>query len=97
MNGDERYHTLNLPPHHMGLWDKASLHAVAELFNLRVIATQYDTLLYTDSFTDAFIRKNIGFSKSIAALMRPFLRLYFHMTRKFRLGQGISVIYEKKA
>ncbi|MCU0468845.1 MAG: class I SAM-dependent methyltransferase [Arcicella sp.] len=31
------YHTLNLPPHHMLLWDKNSLSYIAEMFDLEVI------------------------------------------------------------
>lgn len=33
----DRNHTLNMPPHHMGLWDKETVKNVAKLFNLKVI------------------------------------------------------------
>lgn len=31
----DRYHTLNLPPHHMGLWNKAVLEKIATHFSLK--------------------------------------------------------------
>lgn len=31
------FHTLNLPPHHAGLWNKRSLAALAPLFNLKLV------------------------------------------------------------
>jgi SAM-dependent methyltransferase len=32
----DKYHTLNLPPHHMGLWDKQSLKNLQKYFNIRL-------------------------------------------------------------
>jgi len=34
--GHEKYHTLNNPPHHMGLWDIDSLTNLQKIFNLRL-------------------------------------------------------------
>jgi SAM-dependent methyltransferase len=40
--GYDKYATLNLPPHHMGLWNKSVFEKVAPLFNLKIIDVQYD-------------------------------------------------------
>ncbi|MDQ6755761.1 MAG: class I SAM-dependent methyltransferase [Bacteroidota bacterium] len=40
--GYDKYATLNLPPHHMGLWNKKVFEKVAPLFNLKIIDVQYD-------------------------------------------------------
>jgi len=32
----DKYHTLNLPPHHMGLWDATSLANLEKVFNMRL-------------------------------------------------------------
>jgi len=43
------YHTLNLPPHHMGLWDKNALINLAPYFNLvnkTVLIEPLDSVLY---------------------------------------------------
>jgi SAM-dependent methyltransferase len=31
------YHTLNLPPHHVMLWDEASLRKIADIYNLELV------------------------------------------------------------
>lgn len=38
----DRLHTLNLPPHHVGLWDKKTIQNIAEHFNLEVIDIQIE-------------------------------------------------------
>jgi 2-polyprenyl-3-methyl-5-hydroxy-6-metoxy-1,4-benzoquinol methylase len=35
--GSDVYHTLNLPPHHMGLWSQAALNNVANHFDVRLL------------------------------------------------------------
>ena len=41
--GYDKYCTLNLPPHHMGLWNKTVFERFAELFNLSILKVKYDT------------------------------------------------------
>ncbi|QEK50336.1 class I SAM-dependent methyltransferase [Pedobacter aquae] len=38
----DKFHTLNLPPHHIGLWDKKTIINVASHFNLEVIRIQIE-------------------------------------------------------
>jgi 2-polyprenyl-3-methyl-5-hydroxy-6-metoxy-1,4-benzoquinol methylase len=40
--GYDKYCTLNLPPHHMGLWNKKVFHNLSGLFNLKILKTEYD-------------------------------------------------------
>lgn len=40
--GYDKYCTLNLPPHHMGLWNKKVFNELSSLFNLRILRTEYD-------------------------------------------------------
>ena len=40
--GYDKYCTLNLPPHHMGLWNKQVFEKFASLFNLSILKMQYD-------------------------------------------------------
>lgn len=39
----DKYCTLNLPPHHMGLWNKNVFAALTKIYNLKIIKTEYDT------------------------------------------------------
>jgi 2-polyprenyl-3-methyl-5-hydroxy-6-metoxy-1,4-benzoquinol methylase len=41
--GYDKYCTLNLPPHHMGLWNKDVFKQLEDLFNLALLKTEYDT------------------------------------------------------
>lgn len=41
--GYDKYCTLNLPPHHMGLWNKKVFEKLASLFNLSILKIAYDT------------------------------------------------------
>jgi SAM-dependent methyltransferase len=40
--GYDKYCTLNLPPHHMGLWNKQVFEKTASLFNLKMLRSCYD-------------------------------------------------------
>lgn len=40
--GYDKYCTLNLPPHHMGLWNKEVFEKIAPLFNLTINEIRYD-------------------------------------------------------
>ena len=40
--GYDKYCTLNLPPHHMGLWNKEVFKKIAPLFNLDIKQVKYD-------------------------------------------------------
>ncbi len=38
----DKLHTLNLPPHHVGLWDKKTIQNIAKNFNLEVVDVQIE-------------------------------------------------------
>lgn len=40
--GYDKYCTLNLPPHHMGLWNKEVFECIAPLFNIKMKEWRYD-------------------------------------------------------
>ena len=42
-NSYDKYSTLNLPPHHMGLWNKEVFKKIAPLFNVEMQEIEYDT------------------------------------------------------
>ena len=41
---NDKYHTLNLPPHHAGLWNKKSLKSLEQIFNIELVSLQYEPL-----------------------------------------------------
>jgi len=48
----DKFHTLNLPPHHAGLWNQNSLQKLGDVFNLSIIDISISPLEhYKDWFT----------------------------------------------
>ncbi len=47
--GYDKYSTLNLPPHHMGLWNKKVFKKMEVLFNLQMVKVEYDTVTISAS------------------------------------------------
>ena len=41
-NGYDKYCTLNLPPHHMGMWNISVFRKIATLFDIRILKVQYE-------------------------------------------------------
>lgn len=63
--GYDKYCTLNLPPHHIGLWNKKVFEKFSTLFNLMILKIEYDTK--GRIFTEAYLRaKYFAGVKSLA-------------------------------
>lgn len=89
----DKLHTLNLPPHHMGLWSKESLTSLSELLNLTLIECKTEPLINTYYYTDYYLKTH-GLAK-YRNIIFPFLQRFFKYTRHFRMGQCILAVYEK--
>lgn len=91
----DKYHFLNLPPHHMGWWNQRSLSALAELYNLKLETIVKQPLEHYSSYTHSYIKDKlpkIGFLKSI---IYPFLKPLFYINRKKINGASIMAVYTK--
>jgi len=57
----DKYCTLNLPPHHMGLWNKKTVQKIAPFFNLKLESVTYDDNIkfLTESYTLAKLIGNV--------------------------------------
>lgn len=42
LHGHHKYSTLNLPPHHMGMWNKKVFQNLQSLFNIKLVDVGYD-------------------------------------------------------
>lgn len=91
----DKYHFLNLPPHHMGWWNQKSLSALAELYNLKLETIIKQPLEHYSAYTRSYIKEKIprlGFLKSI---IYPFLKVLFYLNRKKINGASIMAVYTK--
>lgn len=94
----DKFHTLNLPPHHAGLWNKKSLFSLERIFNLKVEKIMFEPLNYTyDYFISCNIRriKNKTLQKLIKRIEKKYknrIRMYLP---KFFNGRNILIVYKK--
>ena len=97
----DKYHTLNLPPHHMGLWDKLSLANMGKHLNLEIEEILVEPL--QDWEIEQYIKISINSSILKIILLfftskiRP-LRVRLMFRNFFRLkfdGRNILAIYKK--
>ncbi len=93
---------LNLPPHHMGLWDKTSLTNMAKIAGLSPIAFHYEALskIHVWSYYHSKVIKTFGdnlFSKAVFATMIPFI--LYKKNKGFNTeieGHSVLAIFEKQ-
>ncbi|WP_317896964.1 class I SAM-dependent methyltransferase [Aurantibacillus circumpalustris] len=84
----DKYHTLNLPPHHMGLWNKESLTNIAPHFGLRVKDFKYEGFDYLIQY----FKNKTGINNKISTAVLKFFLKFFNNT----LGKRTAlVVYEK--
>jgi 2-polyprenyl-3-methyl-5-hydroxy-6-metoxy-1,4-benzoquinol methylase len=97
----DRLHALNLPPHHMGLWDKESLAALESVFPLRLLHMQIEPLAEVDHFYEAYLR-HIERARPLLHLLlarwpwRARKYLYRYLQRAVE-GRNLLAVFEKRA
>ncbi len=94
----DKMHTLNLPPHHSGLWNKETFNSLPEFFPVTTTGIYVEPLYNRNVFMQSYLKntgkeKLIKFYKKIHPgitnrLLAP-LRLFFQ-------GKCIVAVYEKK-
>lgn len=105
----DKYNTYNLPPHHMGLWNRKSLESLQELFGISINDISYNEKISRwdiDAYLRARMWLNIkteyhqhSFKEKLAmGLLAPFaapLSLFKHITSQIN-GSFIVADYIKK-
>lgn len=100
--GTERNLPLNMPPHHMGRWNRASLEALGRFFDIDVKAVEIEMLQShnTGWYTAAMERRYIPSGRLLRAIyarsgLRKAFRGYVEGQRETILGHTILIVYEK--
>lgn len=89
------YHTLNLPPHHMGLWSEEAFKKLENYYNMKLVDVKVDQLTEVRQYLNTFLDYNNLFllkkiTKHIPAIfIRPVSKI-----RKWK-GRNLIGIYEK--
>ncbi|WP_026970211.1 class I SAM-dependent methyltransferase [Algoriphagus terrigena] len=103
----DKFHTLNLPPHHMGLWTGKALKKVGEKFGFSLIKLQYEPISQSelDYILDLFSVGKISVHNLKFFILKAFRRVFpsklYHFIssfcRKYLVnGRNILIVLEKK-
>jgi len=95
---NDKYHTLNLPPHHAGLWNKKSLKYLEKIFPIKLEKMIFEPMNFNYTYfinsyilnlTDGFYKKFIiGFNSFFPRVLR-------HLICNFVKGRNVVAIYQK--
>lgn len=93
------YHSLNMPPHHMGLWNEASFKGLENIYPIKLTDVRTEKLTRFRAYTKHFIQHTAGDSGSKKGLLnffKLFITGYFVINRKSVEAGSILVVYDKK-
>lgn len=95
---NDKYHTLNLPPHHAGLWDKKSLKALEKVFSLQLECMELEPLSVNYSYFINF-QINNNKSKILRFLLKAFNKVSPYLLKyvlcKFIKGRNVLAVFKK--
>ncbi|MBK8144104.1 MAG: class I SAM-dependent methyltransferase [Bacteroidetes bacterium] len=91
----DRLHFLNLPPHHMGWWNKKSLSSLAEFYNLRLDATIKQPLEHYSAYTNSYIQEKLPRLGYLKPIIYPILKVFFYLNRSRINGASIMAVFTK--
>ncbi|BAO55730.1 class I SAM-dependent methyltransferase [Nonlabens marinus] len=95
---NDKYHTLNLPPHHAGLWSGDSLKALSDILDMTAVSLSYEPLSYC---MQAYISSQITNSrnplrKSIFISGQKVLGRHFgKLVNKVEKGRNVLAVFKK--
>jgi SAM-dependent methyltransferase len=94
----DKWHTLNLPPHHAGLWNKKSLKSLEDLFPIKLVKLEYEPLEYTyDYFYKVQIENTTDLKKIIIKVFNKIApKLLKWVFCNFVNGRNVLAVYIKK-
>ena len=94
----DKYHTLNLPPHHAGLWNRKSLNSLEKVFPLKLDSMHFEPLNLT---YDDFLKVQLQDSHNslekfcIKLLNKLFPKFLKRFLCKIYKGRNVLVIFTK--
>lgn len=94
----DKYHTLNLPPHHAGLWNKKSLESLEKVFPFQLQKIKLEPLDYSyDYFIQYHMQKNESkaIRKSLSFGQKFFPNTLKGITCSYFEGRNILAVFKK--
>ncbi|WP_026839474.1 class I SAM-dependent methyltransferase [Gillisia sp. JM1] len=94
----DKYHTLNLPPHHAGLWNKRSLKSLEKIFPIKCETIEFEPLNNSYEYFIQYHLKNAPnkiLKKTISFLYTVAPNILRKICCKLIKGRNIMVIFSK--
>jgi SAM-dependent methyltransferase len=97
----DKYDTLNVPPHHMGLWNKRSLKKLERFFPVTCSSVRIEPLfggvreLYFTAHVNYLRSKSPMLGNLAERILRPHSKLLMKVTAKLVEGRNVAAIYTK--
>lgn len=100
------YHTLNLPPHHMGLWNEGALKKIAPLFDLKLENLSVEPL-HVEEIENYFLVQQAYYENKTWVMKKVIETLFFNsktpkfkntmrqIASKFLAGRHMLAVYRK--
>jgi 2-polyprenyl-3-methyl-5-hydroxy-6-metoxy-1,4-benzoquinol methylase len=91
----DKYHLLNLPPHHMGWWNEKSLNSITQQFDLELIKIECQPLQHFKAYTASFLSDKFPNSHFLQKILYPIMKIFFYLNKKNINGATIMAVYTK--
>lgn len=92
---NDDYHTLNLPPHHVILWDEVSLRGLCKIYNLELIDIHRSNASMIEKSSIYKLQLVNLFGKTIGNTIHTFTRFFVKRIMKNYDGSTIIAVYKK--
>ena len=93
---------LNMPPHHVGLWNNKSLNSIANIFDLKIKSIGFEPLQESnlDTYIFTIFKKFFKYDFLLSFLWKIYfhkiIRIFIRRRMNTIIGHTIIAIYEKK-
>ncbi len=93
----DKWHTLNLPPHHAGLWNKKALKSLEKIFAVQLKKLEYEPLANSYEYFFKIQTENANYFKKI--ILKTFHKIAPNLLKRsycqFVNGRNVLAVFEK--
>jgi methionine biosynthesis protein MetW len=91
----DKYHLLNLPPHHMNWWNAKSLSALSSYYPIQLEKVINQPLGHFTGYTKSYLSNLFPKSKWLQQMLYPVCKVWFYLRRNQIEGASIMAVYRK--
>lgn len=96
------YDHMNMPPHHVGLWDKAAFEALPNFFGMKTVAIAVEPVVAYAAYLGAWCKHKFGYGVGdvlttifLSKPVSPIIKLLAKPFLKEREGRNILAVFQK--